>query len=198
MANRKLAKIRKVGNLGKIIPRFRFCPAAKIVNSDLKTSEKNFGDFRDFQGFRVFDLANVNTNLIFIWVLVLYNSYKNIYTINPQPLSVAICKITYLTYQTFCLGLLRPFAVSFQSYDEDNSFQRHSLSWYTATSSSVFSFLFDFAIFTPPSQKIFLCLYFLKFTTHSLLKSWGMLVSNFWLVKNTCFIIFKKKKITYD
>ena len=66
MANRKLAKIRKVGNLGKIIPRFRFCPAAKIVNSDLKTSEKNFGDFRDFQGFRVFDLANVNTNLIFI------------------------------------------------------------------------------------------------------------------------------------
>ena len=33
-------------------PSFRFCPTAKIENSDLKISEKNF------RGFRVFDLAD--------------------------------------------------------------------------------------------------------------------------------------------
>ena len=37
-----------------LFPSFRFCPTAKIENSDLKISEKNF---RDFQGFQVFDLA---------------------------------------------------------------------------------------------------------------------------------------------
>ena len=30
-----------------------------------------------------------------------------------QPVSMAFSKIAHLTYQTFCLGLLRPFAVSF-------------------------------------------------------------------------------------
>ena len=35
---------------------FRFCPTAKIENSDLKFLEKTF---RDFRGFRVFDLAPV-------------------------------------------------------------------------------------------------------------------------------------------
>ena len=35
-------------------PSFRFCPTAKIENSNLKILEKNF---RDFRGFRVFDLA---------------------------------------------------------------------------------------------------------------------------------------------
>ena len=48
VANRKLGK---VSNLGKIIPSFRFCPKAKIENSDLKILEKNF------RGFQVFDLA---------------------------------------------------------------------------------------------------------------------------------------------
>ena len=38
-------------------PSFRFCPTAKIGNSDLKISDKNFRVFRDFQVFRVFDLA---------------------------------------------------------------------------------------------------------------------------------------------
>ena len=37
-----------------LFPRFRFCPIAKIENSDLKILEKNFQVFRDF---RVFDLA---------------------------------------------------------------------------------------------------------------------------------------------
>ena len=35
-----------------LFPSFRFCPKAKIENSDLKISEKKF---------RVFDLANVST-----------------------------------------------------------------------------------------------------------------------------------------
>ena len=52
MANRKLGNLQNLGNLGNIILRFRFCPGAKIKNSDLKISEKNFRDFR------VFDLAS--------------------------------------------------------------------------------------------------------------------------------------------
>ena len=51
MANRKLGKVGNLVNLGKVIPSFRFCPTAKIENSDLKILEKNF------RGFRVFDLA---------------------------------------------------------------------------------------------------------------------------------------------
>ena len=38
-------------------PSFQFCPRAEIENSDLKIPEKNFWDFQDFRGFRVFDLA---------------------------------------------------------------------------------------------------------------------------------------------
>ena len=37
-----------------LFPSFRFCPTAKIENSDINISEKFF---RDFRGFRVFDLA---------------------------------------------------------------------------------------------------------------------------------------------
>ena len=48
-----------------LFPSFRFCPTAKIKNSDLKISGKNFRDFRDFRGFYVFDLAN--TNAINLW-----------------------------------------------------------------------------------------------------------------------------------
>ena len=57
VGNRKLGKVGNLRNLGKIISSFRFCPKAKIQNSDLKISEKMFRDFRDFRGFRVFDLA---------------------------------------------------------------------------------------------------------------------------------------------
>ena len=31
-----------------LFPSFRFCPTTKIENSDLKISEKNVRDFRDF------------------------------------------------------------------------------------------------------------------------------------------------------
>ena len=37
-----------------LLPSFRFCPRVKIENSNLKISEENIPDFRDF---RVFDLA---------------------------------------------------------------------------------------------------------------------------------------------
>ena len=37
VANRKLGNL---GNLGNIIPSFRFCPTTKIENWDLKMSEK--------------------------------------------------------------------------------------------------------------------------------------------------------------
>ena len=45
MANRKLGKVGNFGNLGKIIPSFRFSPTSEIENSDLKFLEKNFQDF---------------------------------------------------------------------------------------------------------------------------------------------------------
>ena len=49
VANRKLGKVGNLGNLGKLFrvllfPSFRFCPTAKIKNSDLKILEKNFRD----------------------------------------------------------------------------------------------------------------------------------------------------------
>ena len=58
MANQKLGNL---GNLGNIIPSFRFYPTAKIKSSDLKISEIFFRDFRDFRCFRVFDLAPPNS-----------------------------------------------------------------------------------------------------------------------------------------
>ena len=40
-----------------LFPSFQFCPTAKIENLDLEFLEKNFRDFQDFGGFRVFDLT---------------------------------------------------------------------------------------------------------------------------------------------
>ena len=40
-----------------LFPSFRFCPTAKIENSDLKISENFFRVFRDFRVFRVLCLA---------------------------------------------------------------------------------------------------------------------------------------------
>ena len=58
MANPNIGKVGNPGNLRKVIPSFWFCPTAKIENSDLKISGKNFLDFLDFRGFRVFDMAH--------------------------------------------------------------------------------------------------------------------------------------------
>ena len=61
MANRNLGseksrKSRKI-NPSFLISEFSILPTTKIENSDLKILEKNF---RDFRGFRVFDLAQFN------------------------------------------------------------------------------------------------------------------------------------------
>ena len=45
-------------------------------------------------------------------------------------------------------------------YDRGNIFQRHYPSWYPTISSSVFSILFDFAIFTPFSISMFSEIYY--------------------------------------
>ena len=55
MANPNIGKVGNLGNLRKVIPSFQFCPTAKIENSDLKISGKNFLDFLDF---RVFGMAH--------------------------------------------------------------------------------------------------------------------------------------------
>ena len=54
--NWKLGKVGISEKLSRVFlfPSFRFCRTAKIENSDLKISGKKF---RDFQGFRVSDLA---------------------------------------------------------------------------------------------------------------------------------------------
>ena len=58
----------------------------------------------------------------------------------PQSLSMIISKMC-----CFFLSL----------YDGDNIFQRHSIFWYPATSSLVFSIFFYFAIFNPPNLNFF-------------------------------------------
>ena len=71
-------------------------------------------------------------------------------------------------------------------------YQLHSASSYPAISSSVF-FNFDFAIFTPPELNFFLFLHFLKLDIHFDMDTCGMFISNFWLVKSTCSIVFPEK-----
>ena len=44
-----------------LFPSLRFCPTAKVKNLDLKISEKNFWDFRNFQ---VFDLALIKLSSV--------------------------------------------------------------------------------------------------------------------------------------
>ena len=61
-------------------------------------------------------------------------------------------KIFLLTYQIFSLGLLRLFPLRFCLYTTEAT---HPASWHPAISSSVFSILFDFAIFTPSNQNFF-------------------------------------------
>ena len=122
----------------------------------------------------------------------------------PQSLSMAVSKIADLIYQAFCLGLLRPFAVSFYLCTTETTHSRDNAYWYSAISSSVFSILIDFAILTPPnlnffSTSMFSEIYytFFFFFLIFLFKLCDMFISNFWLVKNTCSTIFREK-ITYD
>ena len=99
---------------------------------------------------------------LFIWFSVL-KAIKDIYTINPQDISMAVSQIAYLTYQTFCLGLLTPFAFVQPRQHIPETFC-FLIPWYSAIRSSVLfnSILFYFAIFTPPSLNFFLFIYFMK------------------------------------
>ena len=98
------------------------------------------------------------------------------YTINPQPFSMAVSKMF--------LSL----------YDEDNTFQKHSTSWYPATSSSLFSILFDLAIFTPSNLNFFF--YFHIFWNLLYILFWAFAVCSFpisdWL-KTPVLLYFEKK-----
>ena len=55
-----------------LFPSFRFCPTAKIENSDLKFLEKNF---RDLRGFLVFDMAFPCGDLCVLYNVVLWNIF---------------------------------------------------------------------------------------------------------------------------
>ena len=54
-----------------LFPSFRFCPTAKIENSDLKISGKNFPSFRVFPDFRLFRLFNLVSWLNWFHFLIL-------------------------------------------------------------------------------------------------------------------------------
>ena len=51
IANRKLGKLGNLGKLFRVIlfPSFRFCPTAKIENSDFKNLGKKFPSFPSFR-----------------------------------------------------------------------------------------------------------------------------------------------------
>ena len=65
--NSEKSKISEISEISEklfqvfLFPSFRFCPTAKIENSDLKILEKNFRDFRDFRVSWVFDLAETES-----------------------------------------------------------------------------------------------------------------------------------------
>ena len=121
----------------------------------------------------------------FVWVLVLYKSYyEYIYDKNKIILfSKARAKLLrtfMICFKDFAYILRTPFFTTpvngyiqnnlpdtsnflvrfvkaicrncLSFYDGDNTFQRHSVS---SISSSIFSILFDFAIFTPPNLNFF-------------------------------------------
>ena len=90
-------------------------------------------------------------------------------------------KIFLLTYQTFSLGLLRPFAVSFCLCTTEET---HSASWYPAISSSFFFNLIWFCRFYSTKSKLFL--YFYIF--------WNLLYILFWKFAACSFPIFHWSK----
>ena len=99
----------------------------------------------------------------------------------PQPFSLAVSKIAYLTYQIFCLGLLRPFPISFCLYTTTATHSRDILLPNIVLSVlQLFQFYLIFPIFTPPNLFFFLLPSFLKFNIHFVLKICGMFISSFW------------------
>ena len=111
-----------------------------------------------------------------------------------EPLLMVASKIAYLAYQTFCLGLLRSFAMSLYSCIRETTHSKDILlSDIPLSVLHFFNFIWFYHFYSPKSKLFFLFLHFLKFTIHFVLNICGMFFSNFWLVKNTCSIIFRKK-----
>ena len=112
-----------------------------------------------------------------------------------KPLSMAVSKLALPDISNFLLRFVKVISRKFISLCERGKrFQRHSAFWYPMISSSFFfSFIWFCHFYSSESQPFFLLLYFLKFAIHFVLKICGMFISNFWLVENSCSIIFREK-----
>ena len=158
--------------------------------------------------------AKIHYMINLIWFFILsfcIKKKKEIYILNTSVFYMIFDFKSYYkrkdncftdNFQGFCLDFKNAVLVRFfkaicftflSLHDRDNTFQRLSTSWYPAISSSVFSVLIGFAIFTSLNLIFFLLLCFLKFTIHFVLKIYRMFISNFWLVKNTSSITFREK-----
>ena len=95
-------------------------------------------------------------------------------------LSVDFSKIADLTYQTFCLGLLRLFVVNFCLFTTETAHSRDILLPDILLSVlQFFKFYLILPSFALPNLKFFLLLYFVKFNINFILKICGMFISKF-------------------
>ena len=108
---------------------------------------------------------------------------------------MAIFKIAYLTYQTFCLGLLRPFAVGFCPCTTETTHSRdilllNVLPWVL----QFFSILFNFIKFYFTKSKLIFYLYIiwnLIYILFWIFAAWSFQISD-WL-KTAALLYFEKK-----
>ena len=118
-----------------LFPGFRFCPTAKIENSDLKISEKNFRDFRDSRGFRVFDLTMKFQVSIFrsIFYIITHNSFfqRKYWKTRLIVRMWNLCNILYVRVWLFEEGQKGGSCQPHHFYTkQNNSFKRYSISIY--------------------------------------------------------------------
>ena len=109
---------------------------------------------------------------------------------------MTVSKIAYLTYQTFCLGLLRPFAISFCLCKTEATHSRDILlpNILLSISSSVFSILFNFINFYSTKSKLFFYCYIFRYLIYILFRKFAacsFLISD-WL-KTPVLLYFEKK-----
>ena len=91
---------------------------------------------------------------------------------------MAVSKLAYLTYQTFCLSLLRLFIVGFCLCTTEATNSRDILlPNIVLLVLHFFRFYLILPIFTPPNLNFFLLLYFLKFDIYILF--WKFAVCSF-------------------
>ena len=111
-------------------------------------------------------MYNVNANVIFYMIFdFIPQEFLHRYFSRILPSQWLFPKISNILLR-FVKAMCRKF-LSF--YDGDNTFQRHSTSWYSAINSSVFSTLFNIAKFCSTKSKLF-CFYI----------SWNLIKILFW------------------